>query len=98
MASITIRAIDGSGSFSAYLVEPAAKPTGVVVLIQEIFGVNQAMRDIAAWVADIGSSRFAPTCSGASNPASISPTKPKRSGSRRSSCSASSTRPKASRI
>jgi len=24
------------------------------VLIQEIFGVNQAMRDIAAWVADIG--------------------------------------------
>ena len=54
MASITVRATDGSGSFSAYLAEPATKPTGVVVLIQEIFGVNQAMRDIAAWVADIG--------------------------------------------
>jgi carboxymethylenebutenolidase len=54
MASITIQATDGAGSFSAYLVEPKTKPAGVVVLIQEIFGVNQAMRDIAAWVADIG--------------------------------------------
>ncbi len=54
MASITIQATDGSGNFSAYLLEPKTKPTGVVVLIQEIFGVNQAMRDIAAWVADIG--------------------------------------------
>jgi carboxymethylenebutenolidase len=54
MASITISATDGSGSFSAYLLEPKATPTGVVVLIQEIFGVNQAMRDAAAWVADMG--------------------------------------------
>src|SRR5579863_8000472 len=54
MASINIQATDGSGSFSAHIAEPASKPTGVVVLIQEIFGVNQAMRDIAAWVADIG--------------------------------------------
>src|SRR4051794_40256425 len=53
MASITIQATDGAGSFSAYLVEPKSKPAGVVVLIQEIFGVNQAMRDIAAWVADM---------------------------------------------
>ncbi len=53
MASITIQATDGSGSFSAYLVEPKAKPAGVVVLIQEVFGVNHAMRDIAAWVADM---------------------------------------------
>ncbi|MFL5288676.1 MAG: dienelactone hydrolase family protein [Rhodopila sp.] len=54
MASITIKANDGSGEFSAYVVEPKAKPAGVVVLIQEIFGVNQAMRDTAAWVADMG--------------------------------------------
>jgi carboxymethylenebutenolidase len=54
MASITIQASDGSGGFSAYLAAPKAKPAGAVVLIQEIFGVNQAMRDIAAWVADIG--------------------------------------------
>lgn len=54
MAHITIQASDGSGNFSAYLLEPTAKPAGVVVLIQEIFGVNQAMRDTAAWVADLG--------------------------------------------
>ena len=59
MASTTIQATDGSGSFSAYFVEPKTKPAGVVVLIQEIFGVNQAMRDIAAWVADM---RFIAVC------------------------------------
>lgn len=54
MASIQVSATDGSGRFAAYVVEPKTKPAGAVVLIQEIFGVNQAMRDIAAWVADIG--------------------------------------------
>ena len=54
MPGITVPATDGSGSFAAYLAEPRAKPAGVVVLIQEIFGVNQAMRDTAAWVADLG--------------------------------------------
>jgi carboxymethylenebutenolidase len=54
MASITVQASDGTGGFSAYLLEPKSTPAGVVVLIQEIFGVNQAMRDIAAWVADLG--------------------------------------------
>jgi carboxymethylenebutenolidase len=54
MPSISIQATDGTGGFSAYVAEPKAKPAGVVVLIQEIFGVNQAMRDIAAWVADLG--------------------------------------------
>jgi len=54
VASITISATGGSGKFTAYVVEPKAKPAGAVVLIQEIFGVNQAMRDTAAWVADMG--------------------------------------------
>lgn len=54
MSTLTIHASDGTGSFTAYVAEPPDKPAGVVVLIQEIFGVNQAMRDIAAWVADLG--------------------------------------------
>ncbi len=54
MTSISIEATDGSGTFSAYVVAPKAPSAGVVVLIQEIFGVNQAMRDIAAWVAGLG--------------------------------------------
>ena len=56
MSQISIAATDGTGSFAAFVAEPkpsAAKP-GAVVLIQEIFGVNQAMRDTAAWVADMG--------------------------------------------
>jgi len=54
MASITVQAADGSGTMSCYVAEPKAEPAGVVVLIQEIFGVNQAMRDLADWVADMG--------------------------------------------
>src|SRR5271165_6573686 len=60
MPSITIQATDGSGSFSAYVVEPKTKPAGVVVVIQEIFGINQAMRDVAAWIADLGYIAVAP--------------------------------------
>jgi carboxymethylenebutenolidase len=54
MPSITINATDGTGNFATYIAEPKTKPAGTVVLIQEIFGVNQAMRDTAAWVADLG--------------------------------------------
>jgi len=54
MPTITIKATDGSGSFQAYLQEPQSQPAGAVVVIQEIFGVNQAMRDTCAWVADLG--------------------------------------------
>jgi carboxymethylenebutenolidase len=60
MPNLTIKATDGSGSFTAYVTAPAETPAGVVVLIQEIFGVNQAMRDIAAWVADLGFIAVAP--------------------------------------
>jgi carboxymethylenebutenolidase len=60
MSSITIQATDGSGSFNAYTVEPKSTPAGVVVVIQEIFGINQAMRDVAAWIADLGYIAVAP--------------------------------------
>lgn len=54
MPEITIQAADGSGSFSAYLAMPKQVPTGAVVMIQEIFGVNHAMRALSDWVADMG--------------------------------------------
>lgn len=54
MPDITITATDG-GSFSAYLAKPAgAGPFPGLVLIQEIFGVNQVMRDLADAYADQG--------------------------------------------
>jgi carboxymethylenebutenolidase len=54
MTKTTIQATDGSGSFSALVVMPKTTPAGAVVLIQEIFGVNDAMRATAAEVADLG--------------------------------------------
>jgi carboxymethylenebutenolidase len=54
MSMIQIAATDGSGNFDAWLVEPANKPAGAVVLIQEIFGVNDSMKETAAQVADLG--------------------------------------------
>jgi carboxymethylenebutenolidase len=49
---ITITTPDGS--FEAYLAKPAAAPTAAVVVIQEIFGVNQVMRDITDGLAGQG--------------------------------------------
>ena len=46
MSDIKIAA-QGGGSFSAYLAMPAKTPAPGLVLIQEIFGVNKVMRDLA---------------------------------------------------
>lgn len=54
MPMITLDASDGSGRFHALLVEPQNKPAGAVVAIQEIFGVNEAMRKTCEWIADLG--------------------------------------------
>jgi carboxymethylenebutenolidase len=54
MAMIQIAATDGAGSFDTLVVMPKTQPAGVVVLIQEIFGVNSAMRALSGWVADMG--------------------------------------------
>ena len=60
MATISIAASDGTGSFDATLVEPKKKPAGAVVLIQEIFGVNASMRETAEQIADLGFFVLAP--------------------------------------
>lgn len=54
MPEIEIAAADGSGRFGAYLAMPKTTPAGAVVMIQEIFGVNGAMRALSDWVADMG--------------------------------------------
>jgi carboxymethylenebutenolidase len=46
MTDVTIRAADG-GSFSAYLATPKSGKGPGILLIQEIFGVNKVMRDLA---------------------------------------------------
>jgi len=45
MPNVTVKAKDG-GSFQAYVAMPAKTPAPGLVVIQEIFGVNQVMRDL----------------------------------------------------
>jgi carboxymethylenebutenolidase len=44
MGMIEIETLDGDGGFSAYLAEPEGTPRGAIVVIQEIFGVNEGIR------------------------------------------------------
>ena len=50
---ITIKSFDG-GEFGGYLALPASGKGAGLVLLQEIFGVNQVMRDAADWYAARG--------------------------------------------
>ncbi len=50
---IMIKAVDG-GSFSAYLAKPTVEPAPGLILIQEIFGINQVMRNLADSYAEAG--------------------------------------------
>lgn len=52
--SETIKIKGPDGSFSGYLAKPASGKGPGVVVIQEIFGVNQVMRDTADWLAGQG--------------------------------------------
>lgn len=60
MASIEIQAIDGSGSFAAYRADPEGTPRGAIVVIQEIFGVNEGIRRKCDHFASLGYMAFAP--------------------------------------
>ena len=55
--TITIPCTDGE--FSGFLAHPEQEPVGFVVLVQEIFGVNQSMRGLARAYAKAG---FATLC------------------------------------
>lgn len=54
MTTVTIPAADGSGSFSGYLATPTSVPAAGILVIQEIFGVNQVMRDLCDGFAQQG--------------------------------------------
>ncbi|MDR3521453.1 MAG: dienelactone hydrolase family protein [Acidocella sp.] len=60
MSDIKLNAADGSGQFNAYVVEPKGKPAGAVVVIQEIFGVNDSLRATCEELAAMGFIAVAP--------------------------------------
>src|SRR5436190_38001 len=57
----TIHLTAGDGcEFSAYRADPAAKPRGAVVVVQEIFGVNSHIRSVCDGYAADGYVAIAP--------------------------------------
>ncbi|RMF14856.1 MAG: dienelactone hydrolase family protein [Alphaproteobacteria bacterium] len=60
MSDLVIEARDGSGSFGGYLATPESGGGPGIVVIQEIFGVNAAMRRICDWLAGEGYVAFCP--------------------------------------
>jgi carboxymethylenebutenolidase len=59
MSDIEITTSDGQ-TIGAYLAKPDAKPRAGVVVIQEIFGVNEHIRDVCDRLADEGYAAIAP--------------------------------------
>lgn len=57
--NITLKAKDGH-SFGAYRADPDGKPRGAIVVIQEIFGVNHHIRNVADRYAALGFVAIAP--------------------------------------
>ena len=58
-ANVQLKAADGH-SFEAYVAKPAGKPIGGIVLIQEIFGVNSHIQQVADMYASEGYMVVAP--------------------------------------
>src|SRR5271166_2174930 len=51
---------EGAGPIRAWRADPAGRPRGGVVVVQEIFGVNAHIREVADWLADEGYLAVAP--------------------------------------
>src|SRR4028119_2258579 len=60
MATIQIDTLEGDGSFNAYVAEPDGAPRGAIVVIQEIFGVNEGIRRKCDRWAELGYLAIAP--------------------------------------
>lgn len=58
--TITIDALDGEGSFTAYRADPAGTPRAAIIVIQEIFGVNAGIRRKCDTLAEAGYLALAP--------------------------------------
>lgn len=60
MATIEIPTLEHDSSFGAYLAEPAGTPKAAIVVIQEIFGVNEGIRRKCDHWAGLGYLAIAP--------------------------------------
>lgn len=60
MATIEIDTLDGAGRFKAYMAEPELPAQAAIVVIQEIFGVNEGIRRKCDHLAGLGYLAVAP--------------------------------------
>lgn len=60
MTSIRIDARDGAGTFDCYVAEPSEPSRGAIVVLQEVFGVNEGIQRKADRLAAAGYTAFAP--------------------------------------
>ena len=60
MAMNQVRTLDGAGSFDAWISQPGGGPRGAIVVIQEIFGVNEGIRAKCDHWASLGYLAVAP--------------------------------------
>ena len=60
MTTVRISTLDGAGAFDAYVAEPDGTPRGAIIVIQEIFGVNQGVRNRCDRWASLGYLALAP--------------------------------------
>jgi carboxymethylenebutenolidase len=58
--TIRIDTIEGDGSFDAYAAEPQGTPSAAIIVIQEIFGVNEGIRRKCDRWAELGYLALAP--------------------------------------
>lgn len=58
--TLRIPTLDADASFPAYVARPSGKPSGAVIVIQEIFGVNPGIRQKADHWASLGYLAVAP--------------------------------------
>lgn len=59
MPNVTLTASDGH-NIDAYRIDPEGRPRGAIVVLQEIFGVNDHIRAVAAMFAGCGYTAIAP--------------------------------------
>jgi carboxymethylenebutenolidase len=60
MPQIQVDTLEAGQSFNAYMVEPEGTPRGAIIVIQEIFGVNEGIRRKADHWASLGYLAIAP--------------------------------------
>lgn len=60
MPQVQVETLSGGERFGAWLVEPEGTPRGAIVVIQEIFGVNEGIRRKCARWASLGYAALAP--------------------------------------